>query len=211
MLEDDGLPPYICQKCISKLNIAFQFKTQCESSDAKLRQCFQNYHNLPSAPDLTGFIDVKKDEDPLITFPETTNNNTNQLQQVQVNEPTNLQENEQIEQPQLQPLQNVNIEPTTSLHDLDKNTLTELKIEFGDLKHHEIELKVEDLALIGISQPNSKSSKKATKQHQCDTCGKVFRTKPGLIHHIRIHTGERPYVCHLCDKRLVIIHFRRLY
>ncbi|EFA06599.2 zinc finger protein TC009514 [Tribolium castaneum] len=201
VLEDDGLPPYICQKCISKLNIAFQFKTQCESSDAKLRQCFQNFHNLPSAPDLTGFIDVKKDEQ-LVTFPESANNNTNQLEQVQVSDSiqdtANLAEN--IEQPQLQPLQNVNIEPTTSLHDLDKNTLTELKIEFTDLKHQDIDLKVEDL--IGLNQP-SKAAKKATKQHQCDTCGKVFRTKPGLIHHIRIHTGERPYVCHLCDKRFI--------
>ncbi|XP_044265308.1 zinc finger protein 665-like [Tribolium madens] len=200
VLEDDGLPPYICQKCISKLNIAFQFKTQCESSDAKLRQCFQNFHNLPSAPDLTGFIDVKKDGEHLVTFPENTNNNTNQLEQVQVNE--HIQEtNDSLEQPQLQPLQNVNIEPTTSLHDLDKNTLTELKIEFTDLKHPDIDLKVEDLALIGLNQP--KSAKKPTKQHQCDTCGKVFRTKPGLIHHIRIHTGERPYVCHLCDKRFI--------
>lgn len=47
-----------------------------------------------------------------------------------------------------------------------------------------------------------KGMKKA-KHHQCNTCGKVFRTKPGLVHHIRIHTGERPYICHLCEKRFI--------
>ncbi|RZC36565.1 zinc finger protein TC009514, partial [Asbolus verrucosus] len=204
VIEGDGLPPYICQKCISKLNIAFQFKTQCESSDAKLRQCFENFHHLPSTPDLSGFMEVKKDNPPPVTYPENANNNTNQIQEVQDNslpETNNITENNQIEQPQLQTLQNVHIEPTTSLHDLDKNTLTELKLEFGDLKPNELDLKVEDLTLIDMNQ--AKSSKKPMKQHQCDTCGKVFRTKPGLIHHIRIHTGERPYVCHLCDKRFI--------
>ena len=197
VIEGDGLPPYICQKCISKLNIAFQFKTQCESSDAKLRQCFENFNHLPTTPDLSGFIEVKKDNS-AVAFAENT------LEQVQVAENAaqegNISDN-QIEQNQLQPLQSVHIEPTTSLHDLDKSTFTELKIEFGDLKPSELELKVEDLPLIGMNQ--SSKSKKPTKQHQCDTCGKIFRTKPGLIHHIRIHTGERPYVCHLCDKRFI--------
>lgn len=36
--EGDGLPAYICQRCISKLNVAFHFKNTCESSDRKLRQ-----------------------------------------------------------------------------------------------------------------------------------------------------------------------------
>lgn len=36
--EGDGLPAYICQRCIAKLNVAFHFKNTCESSDQKLRQ-----------------------------------------------------------------------------------------------------------------------------------------------------------------------------
>ncbi|KAJ8920964.1 hypothetical protein NQ315_015758 [Exocentrus adspersus] len=35
---NDGLPTQICNKCSAKLHISFQFKKQCEKSDAKLRQ-----------------------------------------------------------------------------------------------------------------------------------------------------------------------------
>ncbi|KAK5646382.1 hypothetical protein RI129_004846 [Pyrocoelia pectoralis] len=36
--QNDGLPGQICNKCLAKLHISFQFKKQCEKSDAKLRQ-----------------------------------------------------------------------------------------------------------------------------------------------------------------------------
>ncbi|KAB0797178.1 hypothetical protein PPYR_08172 [Photinus pyralis] len=36
--QNDGLPGQICNKCLAKLHISFQFKKQCEKTDAKLRQ-----------------------------------------------------------------------------------------------------------------------------------------------------------------------------
>lgn len=40
--QNDGLPAQICNKCSAKLHISFQFKKQCEKSDAKLRQMLLN-------------------------------------------------------------------------------------------------------------------------------------------------------------------------
>ncbi|KAJ8952728.1 hypothetical protein NQ314_007479 [Rhamnusium bicolor] len=149
VLEGDGLPPYICQKCISKLNIAFQFKTQCESSDAKLRQCFENFHHLPPTPDLTGFIDLKRDDpNNSAIYIENNDGRTNdQLQKqnieihaTEVLETDNVQSSLQTRQPQL--LQTVQIDPTTSRLNIDRNTLTELKIELNDLKPSDMDLKV---------------------------------------------------------------------
>lgn len=145
VLEGDGLPPYICQKCISKLNIAFQFKSQCESSDAKLRQCFENFHHLPATPDLTGFMELKKDDtnaNTTVTFPENieTNNCQLQAQDMQQVADVTLPDNNQMQETTL--LTTVQIEPGPSLNDIDKNTLTDLKIELSDLKPVDLDLKV---------------------------------------------------------------------
>lgn len=40
--KNDGLPAQICNKCSAKLHISFQFKKQCEKSDAKLRSYITN-------------------------------------------------------------------------------------------------------------------------------------------------------------------------
>lgn len=46
--QNDGLPAQICNKCSAKLHISFQFKKQCEKSDAKLRQILSS---MPSQDD----------------------------------------------------------------------------------------------------------------------------------------------------------------
>lgn len=48
-MEDDGLPAAICHQCLAQVDKSYQFKLQCEKSDAALRQNLQvnllNYFN----------------------------------------------------------------------------------------------------------------------------------------------------------------------
>jgi hypothetical protein len=38
LYADDGLPGQVCQRCTRLVNLSYNFKLQCESSDATLRQ-----------------------------------------------------------------------------------------------------------------------------------------------------------------------------
>lgn len=76
-MEGDGLPNTICQKCMAKLNIAWQFKMQCESSDAKLRQFYTNTQHLQVTPDIDGFsLSLKPDENLYMLKQMPINNDT---------------------------------------------------------------------------------------------------------------------------------------
>jgi len=47
------------------------------------------------------------------------------------------------------------------------------------------------------------------KPHHCPTCPKSFSSKHLLVQHSRVHTGERPYKCAICDlmfKQLSHVH-----
>ncbi|OQR71309.1 zinc finger protein 516 isoform X1 [Tropilaelaps mercedesae] len=39
------------------------------------------------------------------------------------------------------------------------------------------------------------------RRHHCEVCAKQFQSPSHLRIHMRSHTGERPYPCHLCDYR----------
>jgi KRAB domain-containing zinc finger protein len=46
----------------------------------------------------------------------------------------------------------------------------------------------------------------AVRKHECPYCKKRFKLKGEMNIHIRIHTGEKPFKCQLCDRSYVQKH-----
>ena len=65
---NDGLPPMLCDECFYRLEVAYQFKQQCEVSDMRLREYFgmqQVYEGAAAAlkTDLEASTQQEKNEE----------------------------------------------------------------------------------------------------------------------------------------------------
>lgn len=47
---------------------------------------------------------------------------------------------------------------------------------------------------------NNQNASAANQKHYCRVCKRNFSSSSALQIHTRTHTGDRPFVCHVCSK-----------
>lgn len=54
----DGLPTHVCRQCVNQVNVSYNFKKQCEISDATFRELLKNQKLGSESSEVAGSISL---------------------------------------------------------------------------------------------------------------------------------------------------------
>lgn len=229
-MENDGLPSLICSECLRNTHIAFDFKKQCESSDAELRSLL----GLSQSNSNSTKVKIEKSCQDIANVEETQ---LPHLQEPKLEVEYHLPDISDSQVYKKQP-RNKKTKNKKSKHSHGLKIENGDGIDFGgyvddetsqplfpcseciqcftkqrDLKRHikndhgklNSDTAYCDICNQAFSQAQTlarhmKIHQENQKNKLCTFCGKGFLRSDDLKRHTRIHTGERPYSCDQCPK-----------
>ncbi|KAL0810714.1 hypothetical protein ABMA28_010038 [Loxostege sticticalis] len=269
---NDELPHSMCQNCLTMLNQAIQFKSQCEKNDKYLSKLFlQHIESDSNLKEIVVDFSLFRHINPQEFLHITSSTNIEIELECKSEEVKKSIDNEQLSyenKVSMTPVQDESDIDTAEntlvqleKEDLSDPTLSESKCSEGEVKPKIYQIKILSEKKIQDSNHHTNNNNKTDKyvcetcekvlgcqttykmhmhhhngfNHICEHCGRGFPvlsrlekhrftfhsagryfqcphcphkapTNYCLQEHVRIHTGERPHVCHECG-----LTFRRLY
>lgn len=162
---DDNLPQFICKSCSILVENAYQLKLLC----AKVEQKYEEMLGR----------EVHFDDDAIVMH-------ENYLKETEYENSSEMKDNIIVNEHE----QNVSSEHQNNILEINKNiSIPEEKIELGK------DYNGSDSDVAQHPEMDRSTNESDIQSYQCSHCNKKFHLKHKLMLHMRMHTGERPYMC----------------
>lgn len=195
VIQNDGMPQYICKSCCHLTTQAYIFKMNCRKADDALK-LFLVTGQL-SKPYMQNVVQIKVQlaPDKFITVVNEKSNTTTIQQEFENNKEIEVEFQEMEQHETERELYHSNDEADSS-NDLVSKYKGVEKVETSifSCEYCEKTFPLKQLLDLHVTQHNRE------RNFTCDICKCKFYTKYDLQKHIRTHNSIKEFSCSLCDK-----------
>ncbi|GLV41342.1 glass [Carabus blaptoides fortunei] len=222
--EGDGFPNLMCVQCVLQCSRAYTFKQLCEKSDATLRQYLspefqEQLSNTIADQQTKQELQEQLQFNNLEAVVEISNNLTHEFvtydeQECELEVKPDLYEMNAIEATDIseqEPIEIIVPKIETKTEGVNKYQCKKCSESFGlkvDLKVHMMSHPKEndhvcESIQVGLKSIQTHEISYGHRLLSCKFCNKQYVEARSLRIHLRSHTGERPFICNICNKGLL--------
>lgn len=176
------LPKKICNKCVTSLNISYEFRDLCQTNDVKLKEMLSS----------TEKFEIK--DEPHFEYVQ----DIGELEELLLSECTKRSDSDASSEKSVKPVKKKRVRKQTKK--IKEKPFPARKVGRPRTKDSQI------CELCGNIYPTAYQLTMHRRRHDsvkpfsCEICHKKFANQQETNRHMRVHTGDRPFKCKYCDR-----------